>query len=80
MGEHMEPIDIKAAIAKAGTSQAAIAEYLGVGTSCVGKVVNKMGRSTRVERELEKITGKPIYDAPAVRGRKKLVWKGRVAA
>lgn len=76
----MEPIDIKAAIAKAGTSQAAIAEYLGVTTGVVGKVVNKMSRSTRVEKELEKITGRPIYDTPAQKGRKKLVWNGRVAA
>lgn len=76
----MEPEDIKAAIAKAGTSQSGIAEYLGLTTGVVCAVVNKKTRSPRVERELEKITGKPIYDQPAKRGRKKLVWTGRVVA
>lgn len=76
----MGPIDIKAAIAKAGTTQAAIAAYLDLNTSTVGKVVNKTQRNARVEAELEKITGQPIYDTPCKRGRKKSVWTGRVAA
>lgn len=76
----MEPIDIKTAIARAGTSQAAIAAYLGVTTSVVGRVVNKMSRSAHVERELEKITGRPIFDEPSKRGRKRAVWNGGVAA
>lgn len=74
----MEPEDIKAAIAKAGTSQSGIAAYLGVTTGVVSAVVNKKMRSARVERELEKITKKPIYSNPAKRGRKRLAWSGQV--
>jgi len=77
----MEPADIKAAIEKAGTNQAAIARYLGMTTGHIAQVVNKKVRSARVEAELQKITGRPVYDAPAnKRGRTMGVWDGRIAA
>jgi hypothetical protein len=77
----MTPNDIKAAICLAGTSQAAIAEHLGVTIGCVWRVVHLKMRSAKIEAELEKLTGTPIYPAPGKRGRKKAVWSGeRVAA
>jgi lambda repressor-like predicted transcriptional regulator len=74
----MEPKDIKAAISKAGTSQSAIAAYLGVHVSVVNGVVLKKTRNQRVEAELLKITSKPLYDTPVKRGPRKTVWNGRV--
>jgi len=76
----MEPADIKAAIERAGTNQSAIARYLGVTTGHMAHVVNKKVRSARVEAELEKITGRPIHEARAKRGRRMAVWNGRVEA
>ena len=75
----MTPTAIKAAISSAGTSQAAIAQYLGVSATTVSKVVSGKMRSRRIEAELQKITGTPIHPAPAKRGRKKTSWDGRVA-
>ncbi len=76
----MTPTDIKAAIAKAGTTQSAIAAYLKVSKSSVYNVVNGSLRSTRIEAELEKITGAPIHQSPPPgRGRKKSVWLGVAA-
>lgn len=74
----MTPNEIKAAIQRAGTSQAAIAEYLGLNASTVMRVVNKKGRSARVEAELKKICGKDVFDKPAKIGRPKSVWTGSV--
>ena len=71
--------DLIAAIASAGTSQAAIAEFLGVSTTTVNKVIHGQSRSRRVEAELEKITGTSLKPAAAP-GRRKTVWTGRVAA
>ena len=74
----MEPKDIKAAILLAGTSQSAIADYLGIHVSVVNGVVLKKTRNQRVETELQKITGKPVYDTPVKRGPRKTVWTGKV--
>jgi predicted XRE-type DNA-binding protein len=75
----MNPVDIKAAIARAGTSQAAIALYLGVSTTAVCKVVNGTARSARVEKEIEKIAGKGAFGAKRPAHRTKTVWTGQVA-
>lgn len=72
----MTPNDIKAAIAKAGTSQAAIAEHLEVSVGSVWRVINGTLRSTRIEAELQKITGRPLHAAKPKRGRQKSVWNG----
>lgn len=74
----MKSEDIKAAIARAGTSQAAIATHLRVSPHSVWRVINGTMRSARIEAELEKITGKPIHAKRAQRGRRKSVWTGRV--
>ena len=76
----MKPQDTKAAIAKAGTTQKAIADYLGVTTHSVGRVINGTMRSARIEAELQKLTGKPLHDKPSVRGRRKTVWTGQGVA
>lgn len=76
----MKPQDTKAAIAKAGTSQTAIARHLNVSLHSVNRVINGTMRSTRIEAELEKITGKPLHPAKPVQGRKRTVWTGVGAA
>ncbi len=76
----MQPYEIKAAIMRVGTSQSAIAEYLGVTRSCVVRVISGQARSARIEAELEKITGKPIHPDRPKPGRVKTVWNGEVAA
>jgi lambda repressor-like predicted transcriptional regulator len=76
----MNPKDIKAAIAMAGTSQTAIARHLGVSVNSVSRVICGAMRSTRIEAELQKITGKPLHASKPVRGRKKTVWSGAGAA
>jgi transcriptional regulator with XRE-family HTH domain len=75
----MESRAINEAIQRAGTSQAAIAEYLGVSTSSVHQVVNGKCRSARIEAELAKIVGRLPFGPPGKPGRKKTVWKGQVA-
>lgn len=77
--QKVKPQDIKAAIAKAGTSQTAIARHLGVRMNSVSRVINGTLRSQRIEAELQKITGKPLHDTPSVRGRRKTVWTGQSA-
>lgn len=76
----MKPEDIKAAISRAGTSQQAIADHLGVTANSVSRVVHRLMRSQRIEAELQKITGQPLHATKAVRGRKKTVWSGRGAS
>lgn len=76
----MNPLDIKAKIAQAGTSQAAIATYLGVSPASVGRVIRGNLRSKRIEAELSKIVGQPISPAPKKPGRPKSVWTGEVVA
>jgi lambda repressor-like predicted transcriptional regulator len=73
----MNPNDIKAAISKAGTTQAAIADHLGISKNSLWRVVNGTMRSARIEAELQKITGRPIYTTKLARGRQKSVWTGR---
>ena len=75
----MTPDAIKAAISRAGTTQTAIARYLDVSPSCVGRVINGAMRSQRIEAELQKITGKPIHGPAGKPGRKKSSWNGSVA-
>jgi predicted transcriptional regulator len=75
----MNPTDIKAAIDRAGTSQTAIAEYLGITTTAVSRVVTGKARSARVEAELLKICGKAIYATAIKTGRVKTTWNGAVA-
>jgi predicted XRE-type DNA-binding protein len=75
----MNPSDIKAAIDRAGTSQTAIAEYLGIKTTAVNRVVQGKARSARVEAELLKICGKAVYATPSKAGRTKTTWNGAVA-
>jgi ribosome-binding protein aMBF1 (putative translation factor) len=79
----MTPEDIKAAISRNGTSQAAIAEYLKVTPSVVGRVVSGKARSQRVEAEIEKAVGrKNIFGPRGKPGPIKTTWNGkaRVAA
>ena len=76
----MKPEDIRAAIARAGTIQAAIAEYLDVRPQTVSRVINGQSRSARIEDELAKITGKPIHASRNKPGRRKSVWNGAVGA
>lgn len=76
----MKPSTIKAAIIAAGTSQRAIADYLQVSPGAVNRVINGSMRSYRIEQELLKITGKPIYSTASRPGRKKTVWTGKVEA
>lgn len=75
----MKPEEIKAAIVRAGTSQTAIATHLGVSVQSIGRVIKKTMRSTRIERELEKLTGQPIHDKKAEPGRPRSVWTGQRA-
>lgn len=70
--------DIKARIARAGTTQAAIARYLGLHASHLSAVITGSARSRRVEAELEKIIGKPLYNDQPKPGRQKTVWNGFV--
>lgn len=74
----MSPDEIKKAIARAGTSQAAIAEYLGKHVHSVNAVVNGHMRSTLIEAELEKIIGHPPFGPKKKGGRPKTVWTGEV--
>jgi transcriptional regulator with XRE-family HTH domain len=76
----MKANDIKAAIASAGTSQSAIAEFLGLSTTTVSGVVNGKTRSARVEAELAKIIGRPPFGLPARKGRAKTTWNGKAQA
>jgi hypothetical protein len=75
----LSPEKIKAKIAQAGTSQAAIAKHLGVRAASVGKVIKGEMRSKRIEAELQKITGQPVNPRPCrALGRPKTVWSGKV--
>ncbi|MDO8769564.1 MAG: helix-turn-helix domain-containing protein [Burkholderiaceae bacterium] len=75
----MKPMDIRAAISRAGTSQIAIAQYLDLSPTTVSQVVNGKSRSARVEAELAKIIGKPPFGPPARKGpQKKSAWTGQV--
>lgn len=74
----MTPNDIKAAIAKAGTTQTAIAHHLNVRPKSVGQVIAGKLRSTKIEAELAKVTGKPIHAKPPQRGRPRTSWSGDV--
>ena len=60
----MKPNDIKAAIQRAGTTQVAIAQYLGVSPSTMNQVISGRTRSARVEAEINKICGKAVFAAP----------------
>ena len=80
MGRACDAKDLVAAIDRVGTTQSAIAEYLNVSRSSVQRVIHGSMRSARIERELEKIVGKPIFPPLKKPGRKKSVWTGRVAA
>lgn len=75
----MTPIEIKAAICKAGTNQSAIATHLGVSIGSVWRVVHGKMRSAKIEAELEKITGKPIHKTRSRTGRPKATWNGAVS-
>jgi predicted XRE-type DNA-binding protein len=75
---HMKTTDIKAAIARAGTSQAAIASYLGVSTTLVSQVVRGASRSARVEAEIAKICGRNPFPPSRAAHRVKTVWTGKV--
>lgn len=79
VGVDMTPCEIKAAIIQVGASQAAIARHLGVSTNSVSRVINGELRSARIEAELQKITGKPLYAASSSRGRHKTA-RGYVGA
>jgi predicted transcriptional regulator len=72
----MNRADIKAAIERAGTSQAAIAKYLEVTPACVGRVIAGTMRSKKVEHELEQLIGKPIFGKTRKPGRVKTTYKG----
>lgn len=74
----MNPIDIQIAIMRAGTSQKAIADYLGVSPTAIGRVIKGTMRSAPIEKEIEKIVGKKFFPPKRKPGRAKTVWNGRV--
>lgn len=74
----MNHLNIKAAIMKAGTSQAAIAAYLNVTPTSVGRVVAGTLRSKRIEKEIEKIVGPGVFPPSRKRGRQKTCWTGKL--
>lgn len=75
------PAEIKSAIVRAGTSQSAIAEYLGVTAQSVWRVIHGGFRSPRIEAELAKITGCPVREPRLHRRvRAKTVWNGQKAS
>ncbi len=76
----MNPIDVQVAIMKAGTSQKAIADYLGVSPTAIGRVIKGTMRSHLIEKEIEKIVGKKFFPPKRKPGRAKTVWTGRVVA
>jgi ribosome-binding protein aMBF1 (putative translation factor) len=76
----MTPLAIKAAIRQAGTSQAAIAEYLNVTPSVVGAVIHGRGRSQRIETEIEKAVGKKVFGPRGKPGPVKTTWNGKAQA
>lgn len=77
----MNANDIKAAIVRSGTSQRAIAKYLGVSAQSVWRVIHGGFRSQRIEAELEKITGCPVREARKPRHtRATTVWDGKPVA
>lgn len=72
--------EIKAALALNGTTQSAIARKLGVSITSVARVIAKEMRSSRIEAELEKVTGRPTNPEPRKPGgRKKSSWTGVTA-
>lgn len=77
----MNPEAIKSAIEKAGTSQAAIARFLGVTVQSVNAVVNGRMRSPRIEKELAKIVGPDVFKPYEKKkcGKPKTVWTGQLA-
>lgn len=56
----MHPADIKAAIEKAGTTQAAIARELEVSGVHVWQVVHGRSQSQRVADAISRVTGIPV--------------------
>jgi DNA-binding transcriptional regulator YiaG len=74
----MKSSEIKTAIANAGTSQAAIAAYLGISTTLVSQVIGGKSRSARVEAELIKICGRNPFPPKRSAHRAKTVWTGKV--
>jgi predicted XRE-type DNA-binding protein len=75
----VKPQDIKAKIVQAGTTQAAIAAYLGVSAGCMSQVISGKVRSKRIEAELSKVCGQPVNPKPLGKsGRAKTVWTGKV--
>lgn len=76
----MSPREVKAALILAGMTQTAFANSLGVSINSVSRVINGTLRSKRIEAELQKLTGKPLHDAPSVRGRRQSVWPGALGA
>lgn len=73
----MKPQDIRAKIVQAGTTQTAIAAYLGVTAGCISQVISGKLRSQRIEAELSKICGQPVNPKPRGKtGRTKSVWNG----
>jgi DNA transposition AAA+ family ATPase len=67
---------IKAAIAKEGISQSAIARYLGVSSGAVGHVIGGYSRSSKIEAALEALVGQKIFPPSQPKGRRKTVWNG----
>lgn len=56
----MHPADIKAAIAKAGSTQARIAASLKVTASAVGNVIHGASRSAAIAHHISQVTGIPV--------------------
>jgi len=56
----MDPIDIKATLAKKSVSQTAIAKRFNVSSTAVHLVIFGNGRSKRIERYISQVTGLPL--------------------
>lgn len=70
----MKPADIKAALSKAGQTQAALARHLGTTSTLVCHVINGRLRSKKVEDELAKLIGRRPFGETPKPGQKKTVW------
>ncbi len=60
-GAGMHPGEIKSALARAGVTQRQVALELDVKENVVSAIVNRRGRSARIEQRISEITDIPLY-------------------
>ncbi|MFY3986097.1 helix-turn-helix domain-containing protein [Achromobacter xylosoxidans] len=64
----MHPEDIKAALRKAGVTQAALADELDIARSSVAQAISGSIRSARIQARIAEIIGKPVKE----------IWPGQI--